>query len=132
MAWEPLPVGLGTEATLERLAYVSLFTDARLDDDSLPPDGTDDRRGWWADALEGPGENFGSLLWVILAGTPTARELEEACRNAFAWMVTAGIVSRVEVKASVANRRADVLVDFVLESGRRIPVAFPNLWSTYV
>jgi len=131
MAWEPLPIGLGTEATIERLAYVSLFTDARLDADTLPPDGTDDRRGWWADALEGPGENFGSLLWVVLAGTPTARELEQACRAAFAWMVTAGIVSRVDVTASVLGRRADVIADFVLESGARVPVAFPDLWSTY-
>jgi len=62
---------------------------------------------------------------------PTARELEQACRDAFAWMVTAGIVSRGEVVASVAKQRADVLVDFVLESGRRVPIAFPNLWSSY-
>jgi hypothetical protein len=45
--------------------------------------------------------------------------------------VADGIVSRVEVVASVANRRADVLVDLVLESGRRVPVAFPDLWSSY-
>jgi phage gp46-like protein len=131
MAWEPLPTGLGTEAALERLVYASLFTDARLDADTLPPDGTNDRRGCWADALEGPGENFGSLLWVRLAGIPTARELEQAVRDALAWMIADGIVSRVEVVASVANRRADVLVDLVLESGRRVPVAFPDLWSSY-
>jgi phage gp46-like protein len=111
--------------------YASLFTDARLDADTLPPDGTNDRRGCWADALEGPGENFGSLLWVRLAGIPTARELEQAVRDALAWMIADGIVSRVEVVASVANRRADVLVDLVLESGRRVPVAFPDLWSSY-
>lgn len=131
MAYEPLPLGRGSEATIERLAYVSLFTDARLDDDSLPPDGTDDRRGWWADALESPAVNTGSTLWVVLAGIPTARELEDACRAAWAWMIRVGIVSRIDVRAGIVGRRADVTADFVLESGARIPVAFPDLWSTY-
>ena len=131
MAWEQLPIGIGTEASLERLVYASLFTDARLDDDTLPRDGTDDRRGWWADALEGAGENFGSLLWVVLAGTPTSRELEEAIRKSLAWMVRDGVCSRVEVTASVNGRRADATVDLVLESGERVPVTFPDLWSSY-
>lgn len=131
MGWELLPTGLGTEATLERLVYATLFTDARIADDQLPPDGTNDRRGWWADALEDAGENFGSSLWVTLAGIPTARELEEAIRSALVWLITEGIVSRIEVVAGIVNRRADVSIDLVLDSGQRIPIRYPDLWSSY-
>lgn len=131
LGWELLPVGLGSEATLERLVYASLFTDRRLDDDTPPRDGTDDRRGWWADALEGPSENFGSRLWHVLAGVPTGREIEDAIREALAWMVTEGLVSRVDVRASVVGRRADASVALVLATGERIPVTFPALWSAY-
>ncbi len=129
--WELMPLGVGTEATFERLVYASLFTDARLDDDTQPADGTSDRRGWWADALEAPGTNSGSRLWHVLATIPTARDLEDAARDALAWMVARQLVSRVEVVAGVSGRRASLTIDLVLASGQRVPVSYPDLWSTY-
>lgn len=129
--WELMPVGIGTEATIERLVYASLFSDARLDGDLDPGDGTDDRRGWWADALEGPGERTGSLLWWLLRGTPAARDLEDAAREALAWMVRERVCSRIEVTAGVLGRRATLAVSVVLLTGDRVPVTYPDLWSAY-
>lgn len=48
-----LDSGLGTAISL------CLFCDARALDNDVIPDGTSDRRGWWADST------FGSRLWLL-------------------------------------------------------------------
>lgn len=129
--WDPMPSGTGSEATLERIVYASLFTDARLDADLSPSDGSDDHRGWWADALE-PGRSSGSLLWDLL-GRPgvKARQVEDTVREALTWMVTERLCSAVYVTVTITGLRATATVELALASGERVPVAFPDLWSAY-
>jgi phage gp46-like protein len=130
--WDPMPSGVGSEATLERLVFVSLFSDARIADDETPPDGTRDRRGWWGDSYSERPDNTGSRLWYLMgrAGT-TAREIEDAVRAALSWMITDRLCSTIAVVATIEGQRAGVVIDMGLTTGDRKQLAYPDLWSAY-
>lgn len=127
--WDPMPSGVGSEATLERLVFVSFFSDARIADDQTPPDGTNDRRGWWADSDED--DNTGSTLWYLQgrAGV-TAREYEDAAKAALAWMIADAVCTSVAVVATITGNRVTLVTDLTLVSGDVRRVAYPDLWST--
>jgi len=99
--------GLGLEADegLETAVILSLFTDRRAEPDDVIPDGTDDRRGWWADAWPTlSGDRIGSRLWLLhrekqLPGV--LARAEEYAREALAWLIEDGVAERVEVVASI-------------------------------
>lgn len=127
--WDPLPSGVGSEVTLERLVFVSLFSDAKLSDDLRPADGSDDRRGWWPDRYDG--DDTGSLLWHLYgkAGT-TAREVEDAIRASLQWMITDRVCSSIKVSATMTGRRVDVVLELV-QRGKVERLPYPDLWSAY-
>lgn len=127
-AWDPMPSGVGSEATLERLVFVSLFSDARIEDDEIPPDGTTDRRGWWADTDED--DNTGSRLWYLRgrAGV-TAREYEDAIKSALTWMVKDRICTSVTATATIVRSQVAAEVTLTLVSGDVRRIAYPDLWS---
>lgn len=88
---------------LETSVIISLFTDRRSGDDDKIPDGTDDRRGWWGDALNEAGDADGSLLWLesrakILLDTPV--KLEDYTRAALRWMVEDGVAKEIKIVAA--------------------------------
>lgn len=51
------------DALLEELVRIALFTDRRAADDERAPDGSEDRRGWWADAYSD--RPIGTRLWLL-------------------------------------------------------------------
>lgn len=66
--------------------------------------------GWWGNALSSGDEVLGCELETALEGTlsvQTMLDAEEAARKALAWLVTAGIASRVTVAGQIP--RADAL-----------------------
>lgn len=96
---------LATDAGLQTATILSLFTDRRaLPEDELP-DGTTDRRGWWADAYnERP---FGSRLWLLHREKEldsVLRRAKEYTEEALAWMVEDRVASAVEVEAENLRR----------------------------
>jgi phage gp46-like protein len=87
---------LASDAGLRTAVLISLLTDARAEADDDIPDGSDDRRGWWADP------DMGSRLWLLVRETQTARTLERAreyAQEALAWLVEDGIARAVTVTA---------------------------------
>lgn len=95
--------GLGIEAgdlkndngLLAAVLY-SLFTDRIANADDFIPDGTENRRGHWADPEEG------SRLWLLNRAKQTQQTLNlavEYCREALQWLLDDGIASSVEVEA---------------------------------
>ncbi|WP_413207965.1 phage GP46 family protein [Rhodospirillum sp. A1_3_36] len=87
---------------LETAVTLSLFTDARADDDdALPAGAGTDRRGWWGDALPMiDGYRLGSRLWLLSREKITARTLERAkhyAEEALAWMIPSGLAKAVTV-----------------------------------
>lgn len=85
---------------------VSLGTDRRAAASDLIPDGTDDRRGWWADHLAA--DALGSRLWLLARAKNTSETLTEAqdyAAEALQWLVDDGIWSTMDIQATAPDRK---------------------------
>jgi phage gp46-like protein len=132
--WDPMPSGVGSELTIERLVFVSLMSDARINADETPVDGTGDRRGWWGDTYADRPDNTGSRLWHLLSRAGVqAREFEDATRAALQWMITDRLCSGIVPVATIRANRVSITVEITLSSGEllTITIPFPDLWSEY-
>ena len=93
-----------TDAGLQTAVIISLFTDARADDDAELPAGETDPRGWWGDALSTvAGDITGSKLWLLHREKQEKRVLlraEQYAREALQWLVDDKVASKVTVTAS--------------------------------
>lgn len=98
---------LVTDEGLKTAIAISLFTDARAFDDDLLPDGTVDRRGWWADELAAtPGSRIGSRLWLLAREKRMADVLVRArayASEALAWLIEDGVAKSIDVSAEAMN-----------------------------
>ena len=85
---------LKAEEGLDTAIIVSLFTDARVREDELPP-GHTWRRGWWGDGVDDEPDITGSKLWLLRREKATQEVLVRArgyIREALAWMLRDGVV----------------------------------------
>jgi len=95
---------LESDEGLETAVLISLFTDQRAkDDDILPDDRSDDKRGWWGDLVSpfADGDQIGSRLWLLERSKTTPSVLQKAKQyvtEALQWMVEDGVASKVEIE----------------------------------
>ncbi len=96
--------GAVMDAGLRTAVIVSLFTDRRAGAADEPPDGTDDRRGWWGDVYPAVDNDLiGSRLWLLDRAKQTSANLRRAeayAQEALAWLVEDGVLASVAVVAS--------------------------------
>ena len=114
---------------LETAVLVSLFSDARLEAGDELPEGESDLRGWWADG--GPGDRFGSRLWLLERAKVTQATLELARRyatEALEWLITEEIAERVEV-STLRWGQFGIAIDVEIERGAA--TAWPGLWEEF-
>ena len=98
---------LAGDDSLETAIILSLYTDRRaLADDPLPDGlsagqaGSDDRRGWWADAYAD--DKVGARLWLLEREKDTREVVNRArdyAEEALQWLVEDGLAERIEVMA---------------------------------
>jgi phage gp46-like protein len=82
---------------------ISLFTDRVANADDVIPDGTGNRRGYWADAYSETGDRLGSRLWLLgreLETTATLIAAAEYADEALAWLMVDGVARSVVNVAS--------------------------------
>lgn len=82
--------------TLETAITASLFSDALARPDDTIPDGSENRRGFWAD------QKHGSLLWLLERSPITTQNLakyREYATMALQWMLDEGAAESVVVTA---------------------------------
>ena len=105
---------LVAEGSLRTAVILSLFLDRRADDDDILPNGSDDRRGWWADTVapmtdygigggSASGGHIGSRLWLLSREKQLAGVLERArhyAEEALTWLVEDGVATAVQVTAT--------------------------------
>jgi phage gp46-like protein len=88
---------LVADGGMDTAIILSLFCDARADEDDVLPFPGADRRGWWGDAYAAvPGDVVGSKLWLLSrsgASQQTATRAQQYAEDALAWMVTDGVVA---------------------------------------
>jgi phage gp46-like protein len=96
-----------TDSGLENAVMLSLFLDARADDDDILPDDETDRRGWWGDQFsEFADDSTGSKLWLLAREKRTLNILplfESFAEEALQWMVDDGVAETVEVSAALGE-----------------------------
>ena len=105
---------LVAEGSLRTAVILSLFLDRRAEDDDILPNGSDDRRGWWADTVAPmtdygigggsvSGDRIGSRLWLLSREKQLAGVLERArhyAEEALTWLVEDGVATAVQVTAT--------------------------------
>lgn len=111
---------------LENAVTISLFTDARADEDDEIPDGSTDRRGHWGDMfLEGE-TSLGSKLWLLKRQKVTQdviRKARDYCVEALQWLVDENHLQAVNVTAQRGViDRIDFQIDCQLPDGEWIPM----------
>lgn len=96
--WVVSGADLASDGGLATAIVISLGTDARADEGDVIPDGSDDRRGFWADdAASGP---TGSKLWLLArakATDETLRRAHDYAAAALQWLVDDEVVARFDI-----------------------------------
>ncbi len=100
---------LEREEDIETAVILSLMLDARARDDDALPDGSGDRRGWWADsaAPAADGDRTGSRLWLLSREKTLPEVLRRArdyAEEALAWLLEDGAAKNVSVHAAMPRR----------------------------
>lgn len=113
---------LTTEAGLRSAVMVSLFTDARANEDDDIPDGTGHRRGCWQDSyLEDANDSLGSRLWLLSREKelPAVRaRAKEYAEEALQWLIDDGYALSVDVSAEhVRSSVLGLLIRMRLKDG---------------
>lgn len=125
---------LATDDGLRTAVALSLLCDRRAEADDIIPDGTDNRRGWWADAIaDEDGDRWGSRLWLLNREKtlPEVRRRAEAyAHEALAWLLEDGIATEIDVTAETLGRDVLWLRPIIKRGdGSRLADRYQYVWS---
>lgn len=118
---------------LETAVLISLFTDRVLPSDQVPPDGSNDRRGWWADTYRG--QPIGSRLWTLYRAvksnaTATLAEAKDMCLEALNWLVTDGVAASVQVRTFwVTATQLGIIINVTEPAGTVSTFQYAYAWQ---
>lgn len=97
---------LASDGGLSSSVLLSLFLNRRANAEDRLPAGTTDRGGWWPEAFDDSGIIFGSRLWLLYNRSVTSdvlRDFQAYAEEALAWLIKAGIATRVSAVATRIN-----------------------------
>lgn len=119
---------------LRTAVIISLFTDRRAEPDDVLPDGSEDRRGWWADAYPDiEGDRIGSRLWLLHREKQLPSVLaraKEYAEEALRWLLDDGIASAVRVQAeTVRQGLLGLRIEIERPSRAVVEYKFQSLWE---
>lgn len=125
---------LATDDGLRTAVALSLLCDRLAEPDDIIPDGTDNRRGWWADAIADiEDDKWGSRLWLLgrEKDLPEVRRDAEAySREALNWLLEDGVAIEIEVTAETLNRDVLWLRPIIKRGdGSRLADRYQYVWS---
>ncbi|WP_027813322.1 phage GP46 family protein [Burkholderia cenocepacia] len=101
--WVLAGADLATGNDLASAVLISIFTDREASADDVIPDGSTDRRGWWADE-EVP---IGSRMWLLKRAkqsTQTAQRAYDYLAEALQWLIDDGVAGRIEITTQWVRR----------------------------
>jgi phage gp46-like protein len=120
-----------TGQDLETACLVSLFTDKLATPDFAPTDGTQDRRGWWADPYQDA--PLGSNLWQLERAHKTRNTLGLARRytlDALQWLITDGVAKSIECNTSwITSTMLGIAIQITKPDGSVTRFAFGWAWQ---
>lgn len=127
-------VGVIEDHGLRSAVLISLFTDRRAEADDVLPDGSGDRRGWWADAYaDVDGDRIGSRLWLLSREKQLNSVLARArgyAEESLRWMVEDGVASAVRVQAEIVQPGTlGLRIEIERPASGVIEYRFQSLWE---
>lgn len=119
---------------LETSVSISLFTDRRANPELIPAElPKDDLRGWWGDIGNEPGDQCGSLLWLLKREKQVPTTLSRArqyCQEALKWMTDDRVATRIEVATSyIATGWMQIDIDIYRPSGDAVRYRYNYEWA---
>lgn len=121
---------LATDDGMRTAILISLFTDARADDDAALPEEGSERRGWWGDVHAkdaGPQagtardrNRIGSLLWLLSRSKITNAVLQQAHQSvtqSLEWLVRDGIAASVAAVVTAQGSHMAIAVSVTRPDG---------------
>lgn len=128
---------LARDETLETAILISLGTDRRARNDDPLPDGSENRRGWWADIFTIEDNIFiGSRLWLLHRSSTldtVLADAEDYAREALQWLIDENIAGSLEISAErveVSELKLTIIV--TRPSGDELPLAFFYNWEAQI
>lgn len=129
--WSIAGGALASGNDLASAVLISLFTDRIADDADTPPDGGDDRRGWWGDADEDV--PIGSRLWLLDRSRLTQAVANTAkiyMEEALQWLIDDQVAISVKVATAIAGvSRLNSMVTVTHRDGTVIPLHYNWVWN---
>lgn len=123
--------GIESDEGLETAIVLSLFSDARVTEEELPPTETS-KRGYWGDMYSDiDGDHHGSKLWLFDREKQTLENLskiEDTSKAALQWMIDDGIVKSIDVQASYPQAERVLIAIQATKPDGEI-YAFKMLWD---
>lgn len=126
------------EDGLETAVLMSIYTDRQANVDDEIPDGTDNRRGWWADIVNNTNDDkIGSRLWLLDRSKTDDQTIADAqfyIEECLQWMIDDGvcqdinvIVERYDIEGS--SSRLGFQVSILQSDGTTKALKFNDLWT---
>lgn len=129
--WSVTGGALASGNDLASAVLISLFTDRIAGDADIPPDGGDDRRGWWGDA--GEDVPIGSRLWLLDRSRLTQAVANTAkiyMEEALQWLIDDQVALSVKVANGIAGgSRLNSIVTVTHRDGTVTPLNFNWVWN---
>lgn len=121
------------EEGLVTAVLISLFTDARADEDDLL-DNPNDKRGWWGDLVSPT--PIGSKLWQYERSKTTQEviiKVKQTIEESLQWMFDDGVVEKIDVIVerfgSEGNDRLGFEIKLYQSEGNNVALKFDDLWK---
>jgi len=118
---------------LTTAVLISLFTDARADEDD-EIDNKEDKRGWWANNIFN--RNFGSKIWQLERAkttNETIERLKQYIKECLQWMIDDEVVKKIDVFVERSGIKGNdrLLFEIILyqTDGNTIALKFDDLWK---
>lgn len=112
-------------AGLETMCLFSLFSRRR----APPEENRNPPFGWWGDSVaEVPGDQFGSLLWLLRRANLTTQTLRLASRyssDAFEWMKQDELAEKISVVTEAQNGTLAIAVSIKRPTGE----TWSDVWN---
>lgn len=127
---------------LETAVIISLHSDRRAsDDDILPDDRSNDRRGWWGDQVSDVADDeVGSKLYLLERSKTTQSTLIETeiyIRDCLQWMIDDEVIISIDVEVERQDQpdKSATLAHKVIlheSDGKETAFKFHDLWVNQI
>jgi len=112
--------------------FLALLTDARILDTEIPPDGSDDRRGWFGDELLDL--ETGSRAWAVSERAKMLPEEIEEIRGTYSealdrQIIQEGLADSFTINYTTNSSQINWEIDIFIDNTNSVTLSWISLWD---